>query len=175
MRLFAAVLPPEPALTELGAYVDALHRLPGADTLRWTERTGWHLTLAFYGEVADRDLARLRRRIDRALRSTPTLTLALAGSGAFRRRAVWLGVTGDVDLLRRTADAVSDDDRSYRPHLTVARLRGDTDPTAAVADLAAYAGPSWTADEVHLVRSHLGPEPAYEDVATWPLGAGGGP
>ena len=53
MRLFAAVLPPEPVLTELGARVDALHRLPGADTLRWTERPGWHLTLAFFGEVTD--------------------------------------------------------------------------------------------------------------------------
>jgi len=38
-----------------------------------------------------------------------------------------------------------------------------------VAALSGYAGPAWTAGAVHLVRSRLGPAPAYDDVATWPL------
>ena len=97
--------------------------------------------------------------------------LRLAGAGTFSRRAVWLGVTGDVDRLLRAAYGVAADDRAYQPHLTVARLRGGTDPAGAVAALSSYAGPSWTADEVHLVRSRLGPRPTYDDIGTWPLAA----
>jgi RNA 2',3'-cyclic 3'-phosphodiesterase len=47
MRLFAAVLPPDEVIRELGAVVDELRKLPAADGLRWTGRAGWHFTLAF--------------------------------------------------------------------------------------------------------------------------------
>ena len=40
---------------------------------------------------------------------------------------------------------------------------------SAVESLRAYDGPVWTASTVHLVQSHLGPSPTYDDVATWPL------
>ena len=83
---------------------------------------------------------------------------------------MWLGVTGDLAPLRALARSVARDrGRAYRPHLTVARLRGDTDPAGAVAALSAYAGPVWSAGAVHLVRSQLGPSPTYDDIATWPL------
>lgn len=73
---------------------------------------------------------------------------------------------------RRLGDAGGDPQRgsrAYRPHLTIARLRGAVDATGAVAELAAYAGPTWPVQEVHLVRFRLGPSPAYEDLATWLL------
>ncbi len=83
---------------------------------------------------------------------------------------MWLGVTGDLAQLGALATSVARErGRAYRPHLTVARLRGDTDPAGAVAALSAYAGPEWSAGAVHLVRSHLGPSPTYDDIATWPL------
>jgi 2'-5' RNA ligase len=33
--------------------------------------------------------------------------------------------------------------------------------------LAGYRGPEWPARQVELLRSHLGPAPRYEPVATW--------
>jgi hypothetical protein len=42
--------------------------------------------------------------------------------------------------------------------------------------LAGYAGASWTAAEIHLIRSHPGnpgSPPHYETVGTWPLRAAG--
>jgi hypothetical protein len=51
----------------------------------------------------------------------------------------------------------------------VARVRDDTGTSEVVAALSGYAGPTWPAGAVHLVRSQLGPSPAYDDVATWPL------
>ena len=57
--------------------------------------------------------------------------------------------------------------RPYRPHLTVGR-RGRPDP----ALLAAYSGPPWTAAEVEVVTSRLGPAVEHRTIARLPLGAG---
>ena len=169
MRLFAAVRPSAEALAHAAAAVDRVRATePGP---RWVPSERWHLTLAFYGDVDDRELPRLSRHIDRGLVDVPPMTLSLAGAGAFSRGAVWIGVDGDVEVLQRAAYGVAFEDRAYRPHLTVARLRGGTNPAGAVAALASYAGPPWTVSEVHLVRSQLGPRPTYDDIETWPLAA----
>jgi 2'-5' RNA ligase len=70
MRLFAAVLPPVEVVRELAAEVAELRRLPGADGMRWTERAGWHFTLAFYGEVDDELVPELTARLGRAASRT---------------------------------------------------------------------------------------------------------
>ncbi len=98
------------------------------DGPRWVPPERWHLTLAFYGEVPDREVAKVVDRLDRRLGDVADLALALTGAGAFSRRAVWLGVTGDVAPLRAWPGwCARDRGRPYRPHLTVARLRGDAD------------------------------------------------
>jgi len=196
MRLFAAVLPPEPALAELGEWVDALHGLPGADTLRWTARTGWHLTLAFYGEVDDGVRPELDTRLARAAHRHHPHDVRLAGGGRFGDRALWAGVEGDHVALRRLADSADagarragiamDRHRPYHPHLTVARNRSTHTHThtthtptrlAPFAEgLTGFAGRDWTVGALSLVRSHPpapgvpGERPRYEVVAAWPLG-----
>ena len=171
MRLFVAVRLPEPALGDAAAAVAAVRdRHPGP---RWVPPERWHLTLAFYGQVDDDRVPALTRRLAKAVAPVADLELALEGSGFFRRRAIWLGLVGDVPQLLELARLVEPPDpegRPFRPHLTVARLRPETDPAPAVAALSSYAGPSWRAGSVHLVRSHLGPRPWYDDVASWPLG-----
>ena len=160
MRLFVAVRSPPAAVESVR---------PLAPRLRWVPPERWHLTLAFYGEVPDDDVDRVVDRTARRLGDGVEMGLALTGAGRFGGRAVWLGVTGDVAALRSLAGAVDPGGRRYRPHLTVARVRDGTGTSAVVAALSGYAGPTWTAGAVHLVRSRLGPAPAYDDVATWPL------
>ena len=188
MRLFAAVLPPDDVVDELGSVVDELQRLPGADRLRWTERPGWHFTLAFYGEVDEDVVGDLSERLARAARRTEPFDLALRGGGQFGGRALWAGAAGDVAVLRRLAERAEaaarkagvemGEHRRYRPHLTVARSRSDTDFEAYVTALDAFAGRAWPVRELCLVRSHLprsgvpGEQPRYETAGRWPLGAG---
>jgi 2'-5' RNA ligase len=183
VRLFVALRPSPGAVRHAAAAVDAVrgeHARP-----RWVPAERWHLTLAFYGEVAERDMDRTARRVGRAVAGSEAMHLALAGAGSFARRALWLGVIGvppdgtDVVRLQALARALSREPhpRPYRPHLTIARLRADTDPAAAeavVAALATYTGPSWRATEVHLVHSQLGGGhgPTYADLATWTLPPG---
>jgi 2'-5' RNA ligase len=186
VRLFVALRPPTGAVRHAAAAVDAVRAAHTGP--HWVPAERWHLTLAFYGEVAERDVDRTARRVGRAVTGSGPMDFALAGAGSFGRRALWLRVTGvppdgaagddtgSIARLRALARALSREPhpRAYRPHLTIARLRADTDPAAAdaaVAALAGYAGPTWRATEVHLVHSQLGGStgPVYDDLATWTL------
>ncbi|MGW1211127.1 RNA 2',3'-cyclic phosphodiesterase [Streptomyces sp. NPDC002499] len=189
MRLFAALLPPERVLAELGAVVDELTRLPGADALRWTGRPGWHFTLAFYGEVDDDVVPELSARLARVARESEPFGLAVRGGGQFGDgRALWAGVEGELTALRLLAERCEDaareagvemrEHRRYRAHLTVARSREAVDARPYLERLDGFAGGAWTAAELVLVRSNLpragaGAEPRYEAVARWGLGTDG--
>ncbi|SDQ53017.1 RNA 2',3'-cyclic phosphodiesterase [Quadrisphaera sp. DSM 44207] len=183
MRLFVALVPPASALDALEADVArARERVPH---LRWTPRSRWHLTLAFYGEVPDRLLGDLSARVTRAAARHDPLALALQGAGRFGSRVLWVGVRGDVTGAARLAASCAAsgrraglpvEDRPYRPHLTVARA-GDRRPGAGAVDLrpavealGQHAGPAWTASAVDLVRSRPGPQPSYETLLSAPLG-----
>ena len=196
MRLFAALLPPERVLGELGSVVDELRRLPGAEALRWTGRPGWHFTLAFYGEVDDDVVPELSARLERVARGSEPFGLAVRGGGQFGEgRALWAGVEGDLAAMgllaercegaAREAGARMREHRRYRAHLTVARSREAVDVRPYLERLDEFAGRVWTVGEVVLVRSNLpmsgvpgpagvsGEEPRYEAVARWALGADG--
>jgi RNA 2',3'-cyclic 3'-phosphodiesterase len=176
--LFAAVVPPAPALDHLDGALRRLRDRPGAP--RWTGRDTQHVTLAFFGEVAQSRVPVLTDALGDALAST-AVHLRLAGAGTFPEkgdpRVLWAGVDGDVEelagLAKLAADAgrsagIAVDRRAYRPHVTIGRwahsARGDRRIAAALAN---YAGPHFTAVEVVLMRSHHGTAPRYETVAGW--------
>ncbi|MFB6436024.1 RNA 2',3'-cyclic phosphodiesterase [Streptomyces sp. NPDC056411] len=187
MRLFAAVLPPAPALRELAAEVALLKELPAADRLRWTGPDGWHFTLAFYGEVPDDTVPELQERLARAARRRDPYELWLSGGGRFSDRVVWAGADGDRPAMRRLADAataaarragvaMADEHRPYTPHLTLARNRVPSVRLAPYATaLKDFTGSPWTVGSLSLMRSHLprpgaaGSHPRYEEIASWPL------
>jgi 2'-5' RNA ligase len=162
VRTFVAVRPPPAAVDHLRAALPAWPSAP--------ER--WHLTLAFLGELDDP--VALEPALAGVCAVHAPLRLRLAGSGTFGAGGpVWVGVEGDRARLTALAGAVAQacrdagvdvERRPYRPHLTVGRRRRP-DPGL----LAAYAGPSWTAGEVELVVSRLGPPVEHQVVARLPL------
>lgn len=185
-RLFAAVLPPEPAADELARAVAPLHQLPGAVDLRWTARVGWHYTSAFLGNVDEELLPELYTRLERAAHRTEPFPLRIHGGGRFDGRVFWAGAEGGLDTLRllarrahaaaRKAGVPMEEHRHHTPHLTLARSRVQTDLNPYVAALEDFEGMRWEAGELSLVRSSLpvdgvpGEQPGYEVVRAWPLG-----
>jgi 2'-5' RNA ligase len=178
VRLFVALIPPEHVLDEIEAAF-APYR-DGRPELRWTRRDTWHVTLAFYGEVDDLTQARLLPRLQRAAGRHPRRELAFAGAGAFPKarfaRTLWTGIHTDLQHLADSCLAAGrregiDTGRHLRfhPHLTVARTRTPLDLGSLVDALETYEGTPWSADEIHLVRSHLGAEVRYETLHSWPL------
>jgi 2'-5' RNA ligase len=185
VRLFVDLAPPAAVLDDLDAACAPLR--PGRGDLRWTSRALWHITLAFLGEVSEDGLTRLLPRLARAAGRHRAFGLSLAGAGAFpspaRANVLWIGVSGDrkglgelamsVGAGARRAGAPPPDARHrYRPHVTLARCRMPADVGPVVAELSGYQGPAWTAEDVHLIRSTLGPEPRYETLGTWKLKTG---
>lgn len=186
VRLFIAVAPPDTALDDLDAACAPLRQ--DAGDLRWTGRELRHVTLAFLGEVAEDRLAALLPRLSRAAARHQAFGLRIAGGGAFPRPAratvLWSGLAGDRKALGKLAMSVgagarragappSDEGRRYRPHVTLARCRVPADLRRAVAELASYTGPAWTAAEIQLIRSTLGDgQPRYETIASWTLKTG---
>jgi 2'-5' RNA ligase len=182
MRLFVAIALPHEAASELDQVVAPLR--PARPDLRWTGLDAWHLTLAFLGEVDEAVIARLAVRLERAARRHPSLTLSLAGAGAFpaatRARVLWTGIQGDRRELgqlaasagagaRRAGAPPATSGRGYQPHLTLARCRTPADVNSLVETLSGFAGTPWLATEVHLIRSRLLAHPRYEVIGTWPL------
>ena len=149
MRLFVAVGVPEAAAADLDGAVAPLRAAWPA--LRWTGREAWHLTLAFLGEMPDGATSRLLPRLERAAARHPLMSLSLGGSGAFpaspRARVFWTGVQGEQAALSTLAASVAagarragapgvEENRRYRPHLTLARCRDPVDARDLVAGLA---------------------------------------
>jgi RNA 2',3'-cyclic 3'-phosphodiesterase len=175
VRLFVAAVPP-PGILDAIAALDR----PAREGVRWTTRPQWHVTLRFLGEQDDPG------PIARALDATP-LAAAEATVGpvveALFPGVVGLRVAGLDDLAAGVAAAASEtgvapDLRPFHGHVTLARLdrrrgRGHDRPRARPAGLTgAPLSARFPVDEVHVVRSHLGPGGAhYEDVHIRPLKA----
>jgi 2'-5' RNA ligase len=177
-RAFLAVVPPPEVLDA----VDALLDRPRTSRFRWTRREQWHVTMQFYGRVADPDA--LATALVGAAAARPPARLQLRGGGAFpsarRAQVYWLGVD-DGDALAHLHEAVMDatgqlvarrDRVAFHPHLTLARLTSKLDLTADVDALAGVpVGPPWTATEMLLMESETRREGAvYTEVARVPLG-----
>lgn len=144
---------------------------------RWTRPDGWHVTLAFLGEVEADLAAEAARAGAAAAAGTGAIELRLGGLGRFGRGVLHVAVedrpAGAVaDLGARVQDALAAagvpvQQRAVRPHLTLARARRRARP--AVPDLEPPAG-SWVVDEARLYASHLGAGGAtYEVVERLPL------
>ncbi|MET8229718.1 RNA 2',3'-cyclic phosphodiesterase [Micromonospora sp. NPDC005298] len=192
MRLFVAVCPPVEAVDHLWARVARL-RVAAATAagvnVRLADPAHLHLTVAFLGAVEAARLVEVESALGLAAErfrdgrdAVPRLSLGGGGHfGRGRSTVLWVALRGDVEVLHTLALHVRDrlrharlpyDDRPFRPHLTIARPGDRVAPADVDADVAAldtYRGPDWSATELLLVRSHLGPRPRYDRLAVWPL------
>ena len=141
----------------------------------------WHLTLRFLGEVDEVGGDRIVRAVDDTDRG-PAFALRWGSLGAFprprRANVLWLAVDQGESAAEGLAAVVEEaveaagfppEDRPYRSHLTLSRLRPDQDVTA-VLEAVPPLGLAMPVDRVVLYRSHLGPGgPRYEEVEAFPL------
>lgn len=185
--MFVALTPPQRALEDLEEFLSP--RQEAGAGLRWTVPEQWHLTLAFFGDVAERHLDDLVERLGRAAARRAPVDLTITGGGAFphpgRAKVVYAGVdtAGRDEELRRmatgaraagTKSGAGGDGGRFHPHVTLARSGRPIEATRWIRVMEAYRGPTWTATELVLVESHLGEgprrRPRYEVVETFPVG-----
>lgn len=179
-RLFVAL--PVPDHVRVLVQAAAAPAREAAPDLTWTRPEGWHLTLAFLGDVAEGRVAEVERAVGQVAADGDPLRCELAGADRFDGRVLFLAVADDpsgaiAGLGEAIQGAVEDAGlpvrrKPVRPHLTLARAsRSGTTVTDQVAAAVAPVAAEWDADEVALVRSHLGGGPArYEALSAWTLG-----
>lgn len=184
IRLFAAIPVPSPALERVTALLDEFRERTWP--VRWVPGTGVHLTLKFYGEVADERIDAIAESIAFAAAGTGPLSLQLGRLGAFpsweRARVVWLGVEAPPalellqDRVERHAESLGFpvEGATYRPHVTLGRVReGERLTAGAIKALQDRAlADAFTIDEVVLYQSKLDRQsPGYIPLRTFPLDA----
>lgn len=191
MRMFVALVPPEDAVEDLGAFLEP--RREAGPELRWTAPEQWHVTLAFMAQVAEARLDDLQDRLERAARRRTPFSVTLAGGGAFpnsgRAKVIYTGVDAaeHAEELRRLATGAraaatkagaDAEGGRFHAHVTLARSRRPVEATRWLRVLDGYRGPAWPAAEIALIASYLGEgprkRPRYETVATFPLGVAAG-
>jgi 2'-5' RNA ligase len=158
VRLFAAIYPPDEVRRHLRARLAAA---VAGRRVKLTRTEKWHITLAFLGEVPDERVPDLVEAL--SMVEVPVgLRLRLRGGGGFGGRVTWVGVSGGLDDLAAQVKAALgvEDDRPFRPHLTVMYAQDQ----AVREALDGYESPSWSLDDIALVRSE--PDGTYTTLAT---------
>jgi len=192
LRLFWAVNLPAPLKKKLASLQEKL-KPAGADA-KWVEEENLHLTLQFLGNVDAEKAAFLIANMQNALAGFPVFSLRLDGLGFFpgerKPRILWAGLTGDLASLQRLHKRVQEanllggfpaEEREFRPHLTLARLRsarGADKLAALVKELGAAAAGlgELPVTAVELVKSELGRRgPVYTVLGAAPLIISGTP
>ena len=167
MRLFFALPVPAQAQERLRPVLEAA-RQAGGEGVSFTRSDRVHFTLAFLGEQPGPEEA---LAAGEPLRDTRSFEVALSGAGAFpntaRPRVLWLGVSDGaaemMDAAERLRAALRQrgfqiEDRKFRAHLTIGRVRprGERFARSALAAIKPEEFARWTAREASLVQSVLG-------------------
>jgi RNA 2',3'-cyclic 3'-phosphodiesterase len=132
MRLFVAVPVPDEVRRAVARSLDAWRERPdGAEGWRWTRPEGWHVTVAFLGEVDDAEVDRVVSAVRAGVTPTPPLLLRLGEVGRFGSRVLYVAVDdeppGALAALGRDVQAALSgeglpvQEREVRGHLTLAR------------------------------------------------------
>ena len=174
-RLFIAVRIPEPVKDEIEKAQGALRDALRTNTVRWTTREQFHLTLKFLGNVEAQRAGSLVEALRLACRGFTPLALRARGLGFFPERGfprvVWAGAQDDKEQLPRLQRAIEETmrdftteaaERNFFGHVTLGRIKGIRRPESealvqAAAGMAQRVFGEWTAGEVELIRSELSP------------------
>lgn len=134
VRAFVALPCPPAIRAAIAAELPDWRELGGR--IRWTPAERIHLTLRFLGDSSPVQIAEVRRGLRGIGDEIEPLEVRPTEVGAFPRwrrpRVIWLGLDGGealtglagaVEAVARSAGFEADD-RDFRPHLTLARVKG---------------------------------------------------
>ncbi|MFE4713045.1 RNA 2',3'-cyclic phosphodiesterase [Paenibacillus sp. NPDC056722] len=184
-RLFVAV-PVPPAIREsLGSLCQSL--ATEVSFAKWTHPEDYHITLQFLGDTAKQDIPGLIAALKKVAAAGTPFELSLESFDTFglpaSPRVLWAGLSGELEKLNALQSAVTNatvplgfvaEDRSYKPHLTLARkYRGDIPYKAEFVEFSEVLRQKrehlssirhWTVDSLVLYATRMCAIPMYENV-----------
>lgn len=190
MRAFIAIPLSSEERSSVHRLQESLQEIPPFTQFRWIPTSNVHMTLRFLGEVSDEEGAAAADALVRGCEGRLSFSLSLECLGVFPRPknpgVLWVGcrqtpeelsiLVGNLgkELVR---DGFEEDDRPFRPHLTLARRRREARPLKGVREALSEAEKVFLSPpivlcphEVVLFRSELRPEGArYEALRKVPI------
>jgi 2'-5' RNA ligase len=158
--------------------------------VRWVRPEFIHLTVVFMGDIESEQIAPMGESVRAVCSQHSPFTISLKPMGCFPNprnpRVVWLGIDGDLERMSRFRDdlqhalspfGIKEEERAFRPHLTLGRLkkpgRRQTDLDQLLAKYKELSSPARTLSELVLFRSDLKPGGAvYTKMVSWLLSGG---
>lgn len=156
----------------------------GRTAVRAVAAQNLHLTLHFFGDIDPGEIRPITDATRAGVGDARAFDMRLQGLGAFpnerRPSVVWLGAAGAeplTEIVARLAPALQaigfpPDAKPWRPHVTIARVKGRT-PTRFFEDIDAHREDDFGAvhvSHVDVMRSDLGSAGAlYSTLASVPL------
>ncbi len=174
LRLFAAVELTDEARRAAAAHAARLRASPPPGVkISWEREEKLHLTLKFFGGVEPERAGALSDALSRSAASSRPFPLRLEAAGVFptpaRPSVLWLGLSDASGELARLHARLEDEcaaadfpreQKSFRPHVTLARVRAATHDTRRLARQhleLAFAPVAFRVSEIVLMSSRLGP------------------
>jgi RNA 2',3'-cyclic 3'-phosphodiesterase len=135
-RVFCAVELPAEVRARLEDHVRRLRKEVPDVAASWSRVENIHLTLKFFGNVEVKRIEMISAAAERAVKESSTFQIGIGGTGVFPRpsrpQVLWIGVidqSGRLSALQEkfenecALEGFPKEDRAYKPHLTIARLR----------------------------------------------------
>jgi len=135
-RVFCAVELPDDVRERLKDHIQQLRAAVPEAAASWTRVENIHLTLKFFGNVDVDRIPAITDAASRAVKEFSPFRIGIGATGVFskpsRAQVLWIGVSDPsgelLHLQQRLENECAEkgfekEDRAYRPHLTIARIR----------------------------------------------------
>lgn len=135
-RVFCAVELREELRAKLQDHITQLRKQVPDVAASWSRVENIHLTLKFFGNVAVDQIAAISAAASQAVNEFSPFEIEVGGTGVFprasRAQVLWIGVHDPSQQLAALQQRLENasatagfpkEDRAYRPHLTIARIR----------------------------------------------------
>jgi len=169
LRAFIAITPPTTLQQTMAEVRQVFQRL--SFPWRWVTPDHIHLTLRFLGNVSDESVTSLHQAMAQAAQGQTAFPLRARALGCFphpaRPRVLWVGLDDPSQALGRLNERLMaaltplgfpPEDRSFHPHLTLARAQNRMSSSQPLPMLQTYQNRDFgefLVTQVHLVQSQL--------------------
>jgi len=125
------------------------------EKIKWVDRHNFHVTLFFLGDTSDKKISEVSRSLAELATAFEAFEITLYGMGVFKNlrkpRVLWAGIR-DFEPLKKMKQSLDQkmsnlgfapDEREFKPHLTLARIKWIDDKNTLEHLLKEYQQQEW--------------------------------
>ena len=172
-RMFCAFELPQLLRSRIQEHAQQVREAVPEAAASWSRPDNIHLTMKFFGNVDQAKFAVIPDALARVAKEFSAIGISVGGTGVFPRpsrpQVLWIGIDDRTDELAQLQKRLEDEcaregfpkeDRAFRPHLTIARIRNlnNANRLAEAHLRLAFAPVDLVLSELVLFRSELSPK-----------------